>query len=155
MQAIDQMLDVRRRILRVLQARDRIFELAPVDDDRRVHREVIVLAGVIDMQVRMGDIANVTHFHAMSRELVLDHVLMILESAHPQRLHDLVGAKTRIHEHGMRAAENQESKGVDALRSSAILAEHEEACFQLDIAKVEDLDFQRHYVLPDVFVWLM
>src|SRR5690606_41929719 len=38
-QPVDQVLDVLRRIARPRQAGDRIFQLAPVDDDRGRHRE--------------------------------------------------------------------------------------------------------------------
>jgi hypothetical protein len=41
------MLAVDRRILRMHQAGNRIFELAPVDDDPGVHGEEIVLASVV------------------------------------------------------------------------------------------------------------
>ncbi len=86
------MFDVGRGILRMHQARDRIFEFAPVDGDGRVHREQIVLAGVVDMQMGVQHIAHVAHAHAVAHELVLDHVLVILQAAHAQSFHDLIGA---------------------------------------------------------------
>ena len=47
------------------QARDRILELAPVDDDGRVHREEVVLAGVIDVQMGVQHEADVAQAHAV------------------------------------------------------------------------------------------
>jgi hypothetical protein len=50
-QPLDQVLDVGLGVLRVHQAGDRAFQLAPVDHHGGVHREVVVLAGMVDVQV--------------------------------------------------------------------------------------------------------
>ena len=79
-QAVDQVLDVGRRILRMHEAGDRIFELLAIDDHGRIHRKEIILAGVIDVQMGVADEADVAHAHAMLGELVLDHVLVELQA---------------------------------------------------------------------------
>ena len=61
------MLDVGRRILRMHEAGDRVFQLPAIDDDRRVHRKEVVLAGVVDMQMGVADEADVAHAHAVLR----------------------------------------------------------------------------------------
>ena len=143
-QPVDQVLDVGQRILRVHQARHRVFQLAPVDDHRGVHREQVVLAGVVDVQVRVHDVAHVAHAHAVALQLVLDHVLVELQAAHAQRFHDLVGAVAGIDHDRPGSAEDQEAEGRHPPRAAAAAPQHQEAAFQLDVAVVEDLDFERH-----------
>ena len=142
------MLDVGRGILRMHQPRDRIFQLAAVDDHRRVHREQFVLARVVDMQVRVQHVADVAHPHAVLRELVLDHVLVELEAAHAEALHDLVMAIAGVDHEGPGSAQDQKAVGRHTARAAAIAPQHEEAQFKLDIAVVEHLDFQSHLALP-------
>ena len=141
---VDQMLDVGRGILRMHQAGDRIFQLAPVDDHGRVHREEFVLACMVDMQVRVQHVAHIAHPHAVFRELVLDHVLVELEAAHAEALHDLVVAIAGIDHDGPGSAQDQKAIGRHTARATAIAPQHEEARFKLDIAIVEHLDFQSH-----------
>ena len=147
-QPVDQVLDVGQRILRVHQAGDRVFELAPVDADRGVHREQVVLAGVIDVQVGVQHVAHVAHAHAVARELVLDHVLVELQPAHAERFHDLVRAVAGVDHDRPGAAEDQEAEGRHAPRAAAVAPEHQEARFQFDVAVVEDLDFECHVFPP-------
>jgi len=89
-----------------------------------------------------------TSGHAVPRELVLDHVLVELKPAHAQRFHDLIGAIAGVDHDRVGAAEDQEAERQDAAGAAAVAPEHEEARFQLDIAIVQDLDFQRHLILP-------
>ena len=131
-------------ILRMHQARDRIFHLAAVEDHRGVHREQVVLAGVVDVQMRVHDVAHVAHAHAVLGELVLDHVLVELQAAHAERFHDLVGAVAGVDHHRPGAAQDQEAQRRHAARAAAVAAEHEEAAFQFDVAVVENLDFEGH-----------
>ena len=138
------MLDVGQGVLRMHKARDRVFHLAAVEDDRGVHREQVVLAGVIDMQVRVHDVAHVAHAHAVLGELVLDHVLVELQPAHAERFHDLIGAVAGVDHHRPRAAQDQEAQRRHAAYAAAVAAEHEKAAFQLDVAVVEHLDFEGH-----------
>jgi len=147
-EAIDQMLDVDRGILRMHQAGDRIFKLAPVEDDRGVHGKEIVLAGVVDVQMRVQDVAHVAEPQSVLLELVLDHVLVRLHAAHAERLHDLVGAVARVDHHRPGAAEHQKAQRWHPPRAAAIAPEHQKARFEFDIAVVEDLDFKRHAFLP-------
>ena len=147
-QPVDQVLDVGRRILRVHQAGDRIFEFLAVEDDRGVHRKQVVLAGVVDMQMGVADEADVAHAHAVARELVLDHVLMELQAAHAERFHDLVGAVAGVDHDRIGAADNQKAQRQHPARAPAVAAEHQEARFQLDVPIVENLDFQSHTCLP-------
>ena len=130
------------------QAGDGIFQLAPVDADRRVHREQIVLAGMIDMQMCMQNETHVAELHAMTRELVLDHVLVELQPAHAERFHDLVGAESGIDQDRPRPAHDQKAEREHAARAPAILPEHKEASFQFNIAVIENLDLKRHGSLP-------
>ena len=147
-QAVDQMLDVGRRILRMHEAGDGIFELAAIDDHGRIHRKEIILAGVIDVQVGVQHEADVAHAHAVLGKLVLDHVLVELQPAHAQRLHDLVRAVAGVDDNRIGAAEDQKSQRQHAAGAAAIAAKDKEARFELDVAIVEDLDFQRHDSLP-------
>ena len=103
-QTVDQVFDVGRRILRMHEAGDGIFELPAIDDHRRIHRKEIILAGVVDVQVGVQHEANVAHAHAMLGQLIFDHVLMELQPAHAQRLHDLVRSVTGVDENRIGAA---------------------------------------------------
>ena len=130
------------------QAGDGIFQFLAIDDDRGVHREQIVLAGMVDMQMGMADEAYIAHAHAVARKLVLDHVLMELQAAHAERFHDLIGAVTGVDHDRIGAADNQKAQRQHAACAPAVAAEHEEARFQFDVAIVENLDFQSHTCLP-------
>jgi hypothetical protein len=147
-QAIDQMLDVDRGILRMHQAGHRIFELAPIEDNRGVHGKEIVLAGVVDVQMGVQDVAHVAEPQPVLLELVLDHVLVRLHAAHAERLHDLVGAVAGVDHHRPGAAEHEKAQRRHPPRATAIAPEHQKARFEFDIAVVEDLDFKRHAFLP-------
>ena len=60
-QTVDVVLHVLGRVLRAHQAGDRVLELAAVHHDRRRHREAVVLAGMVDVAVRVqhgGDVAR-------------------------------------------------------------------------------------------------
>ena len=99
---------------------------------------------MVDLEMGVHDIAHIAHPHAVPGELVLDHVLVELEAAHAEALHDLVVAVAGIDHHRPGPAEDQEAIGRHAAGAAAIAAEHEEARFQLDIAIVENLDFEGH-----------
>ena len=146
-EAVDQMLDVGRRILRMHQSGDGVFQLLAIEHDRRVHRKQIVLAGMIDVQMGVADVADVAHAHAVARELVLDHVLVELKSAHAQRFHDLVGAVAGVDHDRIGTADDQEAQRQDAAGPAAIAAKHEKTRFQFDISIVQNLDFKRHMSL--------
>ena len=75
---------------------------------------------------------------------------MELQPAHAERLHDLVGAVAGVDHDRIGAAEDEEAQRQHAPRAAAVAAEHQEARFQLDVAIVENLDFQRHGVPPSV-----
>ncbi len=97
--------------------------------------------------MRVADVADVAHPHAVARELVLDHVLVELKPAHAERFHDLVGAIAGIDHHRIGTAEDQKAERQDTAGAAAIAAEHEKARFQFDIAVVQNLDFKRHVSL--------
>ena len=80
----------------------------------------------------------------MTRELVLDHVLVELEAPHAEALHDLVRAIAGVDHDRVGAPEDEEPERRDAARAPAVAPEHEEARFELDVAVVEHLDFERH-----------
>ena len=143
-QPLDQVLDIGLRVLRMHQARDRTLQLPPVHDDRRVHREMIVLAGMIDVCVRMTDVPHVPDLDAVFGKLVLDHVLVVLQPAHPERFHDRVVAIAGIDDDRIAATDDQEAVHRHPFGPSTSATEHEKARFELDIAEVEHLDFQRH-----------
>ncbi len=142
--AFDEVLDVRLRVLREHEAGDRMLEFAAVEHHRRVHGKVVVLPGMVDMKVGVDDVAHVADLEAVPGELVLHHVLMELEAAHAERLHDRVVAVAGIDHHGVAAARDEEAVDRDAPGAPAIPAEDEEARFELDIAVVEELDLERH-----------
>ena len=143
-QPVDQMLDVGGRVLRMHEARYGIFKLAAVDHDRRVHREEVVLAGVVDVQVGVEDVADVAELEAVPGELVLDQVLVELEPAHAEGLHDRVRAIARVDQHGPRPAQDQKAERRHPAGPAAIAAEHEKARLELDVAIIQDLDLERH-----------
>ncbi len=143
-QPLDEVLDVGLGVLRVHEPRHRVLHLAPVEDDRRRHREAVVLAAVVDVHVGVADVADVADAHAVARELVLDHVLVELEAAHAERLHDRVVAVAGVDHDRVLPAEDQEAVDGHAAGAAAVAAEHEEARFELDVAVVEQLDFQGH-----------
>ena len=153
-QAVDQMLDVGGRVLRMHQPGNGIFELAPIEDDRRVHREQVILARVVDVQMRVADEAHVAHPHAVARELVLDHVLMKLQPAHAERFHDLVGAIAGIDHDWIRTTQDQEAERQDPAGPAAVAPQNKEARLQFDVAIVQDLDFQRHLSLPNLSLFV-
>jgi hypothetical protein len=125
-QAVDQMLDVGRWILRMHEAGHRIFEFAPIDDYSRIHRKEIILAGVVDVEVGVQHEADVAHAHAVLGQPIFDHVLMELQSAHAQSLHDLVRAVAGVDENRIGAAENEKSKRRHAAGVATIAAEDKE-----------------------------
>ena len=84
----------------------------------------------------------------MLGKLVLDHVLVKLEPAHAERLHDLIRAVAGVDENRIGPAEDQKSERRHAAGAAAIAAKDKEARFELDVAIVEDLDFERHDSLP-------
>ena len=143
-QPVDQMLDVGQRILRVHQAGDGVLEFAPVHADGRVHREQVVLAGMVDVQVGVQHVSNVPHAHAVLRQLVLDHVLVELQAAHAERFHDLVRAVAGVDHDRPRTTEDEEAEGRHPARAAAVAPQHQEARFELDVAVVENLDFECH-----------
>jgi hypothetical protein len=96
----------------------------------------------------MHDVTHITHPDAVPGELVLDHVLMVLQPAHSQALHDLIVAIAGIDHHRPGTAEDQETVGVYPPGAPAIAPQHEKAGFQLDVAVVQDLDLERHVVVP-------
>ena len=103
---------------------------------------------MIDVQVGVQHEADVAHAHAMLGELILDHVLVELQPAHAQRLHDLVRAVAGVDHNRIGAAKDQKSQRQHAARAPAVAAKDKEARFELDVAIVENLDFQRHDFLP-------
>jgi hypothetical protein len=132
----------------VHQARDGVFQLAPVDDHRGVHREVVVLARVVDVQMGVQHVAHVAHPDAMVGQLPFDHVLVELQAAHPQRLHDRVVAVAGVDDDGVAPAEDEKAVDRHAPGAPAIAPEDEEARFELDVAVVEHPDFQSHSAPP-------
>src|ERR1700691_144720 len=103
---------------------------------------------MVDMQVRVQDVTNVSEPQAVFLQLVFDHVLVGLHAAHSQRFHDLVGAVAGIDDDRQSAAENKKPKDRYPPRSAAIASQHQETRFQLDIAVVENLNFQGHSTPP-------
>jgi hypothetical protein len=63
---------------------------------------------------------------------------------HAQRFHDLIGAIAGVDHDGIGSADDQKAERQDAAGAAAVAPEHEKAGFELDIAIVQDLDFQRH-----------
>src|SRR5216683_6215616 len=69
-------------------------------------------------------------------------------SPHAERLHDLIGAVAGIDDDWIGASGNEKAECQHTPCAPAVAAEHQEARFQLDVAIVENLDFQRHVCLP-------
>ena len=142
------MLDIGLGILRMHETRDGAFQLTAVHHDRRIHREMIILAGMIDVRVRVANIADIADFHAVARELVLDHVLVVLQTAHSERFHDRVVTIAGIDDDRILPAKDQKAIDRHTFRPPAAATQHEEARLQLDIAEVQHFDFQRHHFTP-------
>ena len=62
---VDVMLDVLGRVLAAHDAGRRVLELAAVRDDRLAHRELAVLACVVDVVVRVEDPAHIVDLDAV------------------------------------------------------------------------------------------
>ena len=118
------------------EAGDRALELAAVDHDRRVHREQVVFAGMIDMEMRVQNVTDIAELQAVSGELVLDHILMELQPSHAERFHDRIVAVAGIDQHRILAAEDQIAVDRHAPGPPAFMAEHQEARLELDVAIV-------------------
>ena len=145
--ALDQMEDVGFGVLRIHDAGYRKFHLAPVDDDGGVHREVIVLAGMVNVQVRVHDVADVPRLQPMVCQLVFDHVSMVLEPSHSEGFHDGVVAIPGIDQDRIFAARYQESTDRHATHPTAIVAQHEKRGLKLDVAVVENVDLKCHLLV--------
>ena len=137
---LDQVLDIRLGILRVHETGHGAFKFTPVDDHRGVHREVIVLAGMVDMQMRVDDVADIAGFQAMPGELVLDHVVMGLKTPHPQAFHDRVVAISGVDHDGMASAQNQEAVDRHPRNPPAMVSEHQKTVLELDVTIIEQMD---------------
>ena len=142
------MLDVGRGVLLAHQARDRVLELAAVDDDGGpVHRELVVVAGVVDVQMGVQDVADVLHLEAVLGELLLHALLVAPPAGHAEVAHDRRVAEARVDDDRRLAAGDEEAERRDLLRLSGLEREHEEARVELDVAQVEDLHFETHALL--------
>jgi hypothetical protein len=122
----------------------RELQLAAVDDHDGVHRELRVLAGVIDVQMGVQDEPNVGLLHPMLGELLLHALLAVVEALHPQVAHDLGMAESRIDDdRGLTAADQKPEYGyLD--RHPAVVPQDEEARLEFDVPQVEDLDLKTH-----------
>jgi hypothetical protein len=146
-QPVDEVLHVGRRILLPHEAGDGVLQLAAVDDHRgRVHREVVVVAGVVDVQVRVQDVAHVVHPHPVALELPLHPLPVAPPALHAQVAHDRRVAEARVDDHRRLAARDEEPERRDLLPAAGVLSQHEEARVQLDVAQVEHLDLEAHVV---------
>ena len=103
-QAVDQVLDVLRRILGAHETGDRVLELPAVDRDRRRVREEVVPARVVDVEVGVQDVADVAHLHTVPGQRVVQHLLACLDPAHAEAFHDLDVPVSGIHENQVRSA---------------------------------------------------
>ena len=147
-QAVDEVLDVGRGVLLAHQARDRVLELAAVDDDGRpVHRELVVVAGVVDVQMGVQDVADVLHLEAVLGELLLHALLVAPPAGHAEVAHDRRIAEARVDDDRGLAAGDEEAERRHLLRLSGLERQHEEARVELDVAQVEDLHFETHSLL--------
>ena len=100
------------------------------------------------MQVCVADIANIAHLNAVPRQLVFNHIVVELQTAHAQHLHDGIVAVAGIHHNRVLAAKDQKAIDWHAFGPSAVTSEHKEARFQLDITIVKQSDFKRHMLSP-------
>ena len=110
--------------------------------DGCVHGKEVVLAGMVDMQVRVQDVAHVAELQPVFLELILDHILMRLHPAHAERFHDLVGAIAGVDQDRPGSAENEEAIDVGTRRvRPQSRPSTRKLEFELDIAVVENLYF--------------
>src|SRR3954454_1720434 len=144
-QAVDEVLDVGRRVLLAHQARGGVLELAPVDDHRgAVHRELVVVARVVDVQVRVQDVADVLHLQPVLVELLLHALAVAPPALHAEVAHDGRIGEAGVDDDRRLAAEDEEAERRHLLPPAGILGEDEEARVELDVAEVEDLHFETH-----------
>jgi hypothetical protein len=146
-QPVDEVLHVGRRVLLAHQAGDGVLELAAVDHHGRpVHREVRVVAGVVDVQMGVQDVAHVLHLQPVLLELALHPLAVAPPALHAEVAHDRRLAEARVDHDRRLPADDEEAERRHLLPAPGILCEDEEARVQLDVAQVEDLHLETHVV---------
>ena len=140
-QPVDVVLDVFGRVLAAHQPGRGVLELTAVHHDWRRHREAGVLAGVVDVRVRVQDVADVGAVESVLRELRVDPLLLRDEAGHVQSLHDLRVARARVdQDRADRIAEDEHTPGRRDGADPHVAGEHEEAGLELDVDQGEELD---------------
>ena len=143
-EAVDQVLDVLRRVLRAHETGDRVLQLAAVDRDGGGVREEVVLARVVDVEMGVQDVADVAHLDPVPGERVVQNLLAGLDPAHPEPFHDLDVPVSGVHEDQVRPAGDQVRKGGHPRDPSGVARQHQEARVELDVPDVENLDLHAH-----------
>ena len=138
------MLHVLGRVLPAHEPRCRELELTPVHHYRGRHREALVLTGVVDVGVRVQDVADVPELHPEAPELVLETLLLADGARHVEPTHDLRVASACVDENGVVAAEDQVAPGRSLGADAHVVGEHEETRLELDVDERQDLDLEGH-----------
>jgi hypothetical protein len=105
-------------------------------------REVVVLARVVDVQMRVQNPAHVLRLETVLRELCLEHLLLADPALHPEAVHDLRVGGARVDENRGVAAEDQVAEGRHPEANAHVLAEDEEARVELDVDQRQDFDLK-------------
>ena len=151
-QAVDVVLDVLGRVLRAHQAGGRELELAPGHHHRR-RGEAIVLAGVVDVRMRVQDPADVAETDAVPGQLALEPLLLGRVADHAQAPHDLRARRAGVHEDRIASAEQQVRPGLRPRDDAHLVREHEEARLDVDVHQIEQLDLVAHEPLLPWLAW--
>jgi len=109
---------------------------------------MVVLAGMVDVQVGVQHITDIAEFDPVFRQLVLDHIVVELQTAHAQRFHDRIVPIPGINNNRIGAAQNQVAIDGNPFDPAAIVPENQKTVFQFDVAIVQNLDLKCHSLSP-------
>jgi hypothetical protein len=126
----------------------RVFELAAIHDHRGI-RKAAVLAGVVDVRMRVQHVADVTGRDVVLRQLVLEPLVALDQPDHPEPPEDLGARDACINEYGIVASEDEITPAFRPRHLPNVVRQHEKACLDLDVDKVEESDLVRHASFPD------
>jgi hypothetical protein len=144
-QPVDVVLDVLRGVLAAHDSGGRVLELTPVRDHGLPHRELGVLARVVDVVMCVEDPADVADLHAVPRQLASDRHLLRDDSSHAEPLHDLRVAGACVDNDRVElGAEDEVAPGLHPGADPHVAGEDEEARLELDVDQIEHLDLVGH-----------
>src|SRR4051794_10142863 len=139
-QTVDEVLHILRRIASPGQARHGVFELAPIDHDRGRQRELVGLAGVIEMKMGVQDISHVAEPDPMGPELSLERLPGRLEAAQPDPLQDFGMPEPGVDDDDVLGTDEQEALDRKPNPNARSPRRDGTAAVDLERAEVQNLD---------------